>query len=450
MTILFANKIHRISILHTNLCKVPKTSKVIFIKNRSSDKTYIRKIRYLPLIFTIKMLCVLQFFTSPALTNQKVSRFLDGLSTTEKKIFKEWHMARSVYDSNLTAYWQNVEHLHQRRRKKKLIKQPLIDQDYVINLPPKYNGPKLSVELLSLWQTFRSNNKPIVKLQKHSIPDVDDYLESAKRHYDFVPERIKESEYKRRYAIEALSYGLTKDQVVRVFALETGGNGTAIMQAGVHPIKKTGHPISSALGYAQLLAANSVNVISKHGAKFITRLEQIIKNEHKLKHRKKLQLKLISLRSMYRTARSIPHQWSKQRALARTSLGMGLHALNIDGLIGPWMQVVKLADIKKLAERHNLFNISGAKLELMNLAGPGTGLEMMTKVGLDKPTTNFFSRRSYYRNSIVHQRTSAQLIKEINKRMNVNLKKRGSREFVAIFDKILAGRNDRKNIHKSQ
>ena len=111
------------------------------------------------------------------------------------------------------------------------------------------------------------------------MPGVADYLASAKRHYNFTPERISESEYKRRYALEALSYGLSKDQVVRVFALETGGNGTADMQAGIHPITKKGRPISSALGYAQLLAANSVNVMAKHGPKFVARLERMIRRE---------------------------------------------------------------------------------------------------------------------------------------------------------------------------
>ena len=128
---------------------------------------------------------------------------------------------------------------------------------------------------------------------------------------------------------------------------------------------------------------------------------------------------------MLRTAKSIPFNWSRQRALARTSKGMGLHPLNIDGDIGPWMQVIKLADIKKLAERKGLSNLSGAELELMNLAGPGTGLEMMRKVGRDKPTTNFFSRRAYNRNSIVRGRTSAELVVALDVRMNQNLKKEG-------------------------
>jgi hypothetical protein len=53
---------------------------------------------------------------------------------------------------------------------------------------------------------------------------------------------------------------------VRIYALETGGQGTYDMQSGFNPITKTGRPISSALGYAQLLHANSTSELVKHGS----------------------------------------------------------------------------------------------------------------------------------------------------------------------------------------
>ena len=75
--------------------------------------------------------------------------------------------------------------------------------------------------------------------------------------------------------------GLSKEQVVRVYALETGGHGTYDMQAGIHPIKKTGRAISSALGYAQLLNANSVNELARSGATFIAQLRQKLQRSRK-------------------------------------------------------------------------------------------------------------------------------------------------------------------------
>ena len=69
-----------------------------------------------------------------------------------------------------------------------------------------------------------------------------------------------------------------------------------------------------------------------------------------------------------------------------------MHAINIDGDIGPWLQVIKLHGLKEIARRAGRPSLSSTEIELMNLAGPGTGLEMMRPAGLKMPTTNFFSR----------------------------------------------------------
>ena len=72
------------------------------------------------------------------------------------------------------------------------------------------------------------------------LATVADFLAYAKSHYGFVPTLVTEREFKRRYAQEALAVGLTKDQVVRIYALETGGQGTYDMQSGYNPITKHG------------------------------------------------------------------------------------------------------------------------------------------------------------------------------------------------------------------
>ncbi len=379
------------------------------------------------------------------LASSKARDFSNNLDGAERRAFEAWYVAQIAHRSAVESYWRTIDRLRQRRRRKKRQRQRLLAKDYAVKFPPVYNGPKLQKSLLRRWRRFRDKDAkgPATRPQ---LPGVRDYLAAAKRHYNFTPERIPEREYKRRYAREALSLGLTKDQVVRVFALETGGNGTADMQAGIHPISKKGRPISSALGYAQLLAANSINVMAKHGPAFVRRLKGIIKRERVAERRQQLSQKLAALRAMLKTSKSIPYKWSRQRALAKTSRGMGLHPLNIDGLIGPWMQVTKLADIKRLAASRGLHNLSGAELELMNLAGPGTGLEMMKKVARDKPTTNFFSRRAYYRNSIVRGRTSKGLIVALNQRMDANLKKDGSRQFLAVFDELIAVRQQHGHV----
>jgi hypothetical protein len=73
----------------------------------------------------------------------------------------------------------------------------------------------------------------------------------------------------------------------------------------------------------------------------------------------------------------------------------------------------------------------------MNLAGPGTGLEMMTPIGRRMPTTNFFSRAAYYRNTIVREKTGAELLAALEQRMRVNEKNKGAIEFGQIFDELV-------------
>ena len=97
---------------------------------------------------------------------------------------------------------------------------------------------------------------------------------------------------------------------------------------------------------------------------------------------------------MLAAARSVPHKWDSHVAFARTPKGLGIHAINLDGDIGPWLQVVKLNGLKEMAEKAGIAALTGAEIELMNLAGPGTGLEMMRPAARDAPTPNFFERNA--------------------------------------------------------
>jgi len=228
---------------------------------------------------------------------------------------------------------------------------------------------------------------------------------------------------------------------VRVYALETSGLGTADMQAGIHPITRKGKPISTAIGYAQLLAANSINELAKSGNEFVARLRAMAARATPgSRQQQRLLAKAKSLARMARTARSIPRVWSRHVAFSKTERGRGIHAINIDGDIGPWLQVIKLRGLKEMASKAGSEKLSGAEIELMNLAGPGTGLEMMTRQGRAVPTTNFFSRSAYYRNTIVRGKTSTELLGALDQRMNENLKNEGAVEFIKIFDRLKVDR----------
>jgi hypothetical protein len=362
--------------------------------------------------------------------------FAETLASGERQRFEAWYSAQVFFDASLEAYWDKVQAKRSVRRARRRKGEAFRHYDYVKEFPPKYSGPQIEASLLQRWRSFRDRDKPETAGKREELPGVPDYLAAARRHFGFQPERIAEREFKRRYAREALRLGLTKDQIVRIYALETGGLGTADMQAGIHPKTKRGRPISSALGYAQLLAANSVNVLSKHGRSFVDRLEANMREERDAARRRQLADKLAVLKRMVRTAKSVPYNWSRHVAFSRTSRGMALHVLNMDGDIGPWMQVVKIADLKRLAERKGRPNLSGAEIELMNLAGPATGLEMMLPTGLDKPTANFFSRRGYYRNSVVRDRDARGLLEALEERMKANIRNEGAQEFIAIFGEL--------------
>jgi hypothetical protein len=149
-----------------------------------------------------------------------------------------------------------------------------------------------------------------------------------------------------------------------------------------------------------------------------------------------LRAKAAILRRMLRSARSVPNEWSHHVRFGGTPAGLGIHTLNMDADVGPWLQVLKLKGLQEDAVKAGRHSLSGSEIELMNLAGPRTGLEMMTPVAREMPTTNFFSEGGYYRNTIVRDKTAAELLKALNDRMEVNIKKPGAVEFAQVFDEV--------------
>lgn len=375
---------------------------------------------------------------SVSATAAGVQDFLATLSPQQQNEFIAWRTAKSQHDKLLDAYWAQVEKKRDGRRAKRASTKFFDEADYVWSYPPTYKGPRLSADLDKRWSSFLAAQEKHPEAPKPSkpIPAVADFLAAAKKHYEFTPTRISEREFKRRYAAEAISLGLTKEQVVRVYALETGGDGTADMQSGINPITKKGKPISSALGYAQLLHANTIGELVKHGDQFVKRLQRLHAAAQDRARADELQRKIASLQAMIRTAKSVPNNWYRHVAFAQTSKGYGIHAINLDGDIGPWLQTLKLRGLKDFAGRKGVTNLSGEEIELMNLSGPGTGLEMMQPTGLTAPTPNFFARRAYYVNKMVIDKTSAELLAEFTRRMDSGTRKAGAVEFAEAFEEV--------------
>lgn len=375
-----------------------------------------------------------------AQTNEVAESFSARLTPADRKLFEDWLSAKAFHEFALGKYWREITDKRSVRRTKRHAGHALLTEDYVAGFPPEYRGPELPPEMAKAWAEHqKAAAGPVPAEPEKPVLTVADALAAAKQHYNFVPERIPEREFKRRYAREALALGLTKEQVVRIYALETGGIGTAAMQAGIHPISGKGKAISTALGYAQLLHANSVDEIAQHGAPFLDRLKTMAAAAGTdTARRSALLAKHAALKRMIANARSVGKSWDAHVAYANTAKGIGIHALNLDGDIGPWLQVIKLRGLKDMAAKAGYPQLSGAEMELMNLAGPGTGLEMMQGAARDATTPNFFSRGGYYRNSIVRGKTSSELMAALSKRMDENIVKAGSVEFAAVFDEVIA------------
>lgn len=380
------------------------------------------------------LLCVFAVGVVPAtVAAQRIPNDVaERLNPRQTEAYRAHLTARAAFDRRLDAYWSEVDERREGRRRKRASGADFGAADYIGEHPPQYQGPPIPPDVARIIASLK---KP--EPERDELPGLHDFLAAAKSQYGYVPAATTEREFKRRYAMEALRVGLSKAQVVDVYALETGGRGVYDMQAGIDPETRKGRPISTALGYAQLLAGNSVNEVAKHGPTFVSRLEGMARAPGISPRRAAyLKRKAGIVRKMVRAAKSVPYQWGRHVALGNTPRGQGIHALNLDPDVGPWLQVVKLRGVLDHGLAAGRARLSGPELELMNLAGPGTGLEMMTPIGRRMPTTNFFARAAYYRNTIVREKTGAELLAALEDRMRVNEKNKGAIEFAAIFDEL--------------
>jgi hypothetical protein len=389
-----------------------------------------------PLGACVLGLALALMLTNPVAATQDLPGDLAArLTPVQQRAYVDYRTARSAFDRDTRTYWSKVEAKRNLRKAKRVMRQQYEAGDYVPTHPPRYLGPELTPDVAKILAELR----PAV--EQPPLPGVADFLAAAKAQFGFVPKRVSEGEFKRRYAAEALKTGLTKDQVVRVYALETGGLGTYDTLSGINPATKQGKPASSALGYSQLLHANSVGGVAKHGEEFVRRMLAMAATPGAPPERAaELKKKAAIVRRMIRAARAVPYEWGAHTRFANTLAGLGIHAINLDVDLGPWLQVIKLKSLKDDAVAAGYPKLSGAELELMNLAGPRTGLEMMTPLGTRMPTSNFFSEGAYARNPIVRDKSAAELLALLDQRMEAHLKRAGSIEFAQIFDELMQRR----------
>jgi hypothetical protein len=340
-----------------------------------------------------------------------------------RRALAEYLQARQLYAAVAEAYWREITEKRRLRMSKRANQQVILLDDYVLTQPPIYSGPVRPRDPLKPEE----NPSP-----PPYVPVVADFLADALREFKFVPRLPhSESEFKRAYATAALAAGLTGNQIVRIYGFEAGGNGGYDVQAGLE-YNKRAHAITTALGYNQLLATNTVEIIAEKGNQFARTLSQRAAGNA-------LDNKIAILRKMVSYSTSVPDAWSEHEILANTPKGLAIHALNLDLDFGPLLQTQKLLDSVVFARRKGRdATLTAAELEMMNLTGDGNGFDMVTlptewrgKV----PTANFFQRSGYQDNPVAQRNNVvSRLIAATDARMDEESKKPGARELAAVLE----------------
>jgi hypothetical protein len=280
---------------------------------------------------------------------------------------------------------------------------------------------------------------------------IKDFLAAAREEgfaFDTLPPTASPAEFKAfehrfkiSYAKTALAFGLTSGQVLGVYAFETGGNGFHTEQ----PISN-GRAISTALGYAQLLAANSVNTIAAHGERIAAMLEKDGKFA-KAALVRRMQAEILAAAGGH-----VPDVEVDARALGRTTLGRAVHAANLDRDIGPYIQSVKLADIidhyREQARANGMPEapLEPWRLEGMNLAGLVVGFQMDHPTLAKRLSLNFFKEDGYEANPVVGRGHTAEgVLAIIRDGMQGSFTRAaGYREMKAIFDGLTTAKRPTK------
>jgi hypothetical protein len=353
--------------------------------------------------------------------------------TEYQRRLAEYQAAREAYEAEASAYWSAIAEKRRGRNAKRREHQVVTLDDYVLTQPPVYAGPRRPANPLGEPEAETAPSRP-----RKIIPVVADLLKAASDYYQWTPQRpATEADFKRAYARFAMSAGLTREQAVRVYAFETGGNGSHDMQAGLSSWRPGARAISTAIGYNQLLTANSVELIAEQGPLFVKVLTQ---RAAALSGpaRQAMETKIAVLKQMVALARSVPDEWGEHEKIGDTPQGWALHAMVLDVDVGPMLQTHKLLTSVRFARTKGYDRpLTAAELEMMNLTGDGTGLDMVTmpQVMRDQvPSANFFQRSGYERNPVASRNnTVAKLLAVTETRMDSNSNQPGARELAAAF-----------------
>ena len=141
---------------------------------------------------------------------------------------------------------------------------------------------------------------------------------------------------------------------------------------------------------------------------------------------------------MVAVARSVPDEWGQHEKIGDSPQGWAIHAMVLDIDVGPLLQTHKLLTSVIFARAKGYTRpLTAAELEMMNLTGDGTGLDMVTMPQAMReqvPTSNFFQRGGYERNPVaIRHNTVAKLLDITDSRMDSNSNLPGAKELASVF-----------------
>jgi hypothetical protein len=348
-----------------------------------------------------------------------------------RRKLRDFTAAWQSFESEAGAYWSEITDKRRTRQAKRSSGQTVLLDDYVLTQPPVYDGPPRPID-----PSAPGGPQPVARDTKY-VPTIPEMLSSAQKYFQFAPQRGSEIEFKRAYAKAVAAEGISRELAVRIYAFETGGIGTYDVQSGLLNARPGARPLSAAVGYNQLLITYTMHLLTDFGDELVRALTAKAASLSG-EPREAMAAKIAAIRRMIAFSRTVPANWNAQEKLAETEQGWGVQVLLLDIDAGPLLQARKLNGSIRFARMRGYREpLSGAELQMMNLMGDGSGLDIIT-MPLDLrdqvPTANFFQRRGYERNAVARtSNTVAKLLQVTDQRMDAAVQQQGARDLAASF-----------------
>jgi hypothetical protein len=348
-----------------------------------------------------------------------------------RRRLRAYTLAWQSFDIEAGAYWSAITEKRRARQAKRRNAQAVSIDDYVLTQPPVYAGPPRPVD-----PSAPDKPPPVARDTKY-VPTIPEMLASALKYFQFAPQRGSEIEFKRAYARALAAEGVSRQLAVRIYAFETGGIGTYDVQSGLLNARPGVKPLSAAIGYNQLLITYTMHLLADQGDDLVRALTAKAAAVTG-KPREAMSAKIAALKRMIAFSRTVPANWNAQEKLGETEQGWGVQVMLLDIDVGPLLQARKLNNSIRYARMRGYHEqLTAAELQMMNLMGDGSGLDIITMPQAMRdqvPTANFFQRRGYERNAVVRtNNTVAKLLAVTDQRMDAAVQQQGARDLAASF-----------------